>query len=326
MTDPRLAGYAGRFVWLELDFDKPENKHFLTLHNVAYTPSLFVIDPVNERALARQSGGLTVPELVVFLDGHSGASGPDAWTLMAAGDWAASAAAAAAEAPHMPRNSAFARVVLAGLMSANQGGTAAWAERARQVLEPLAAEAVTLPSILRDHRFQIYQTLMDSANARGDRATVMRWGDRWLHEIDATAPASDDERSALDIARVDAAGILGDPARVLPALIASERVMPANYNASLRVAQMEIEAKRYDDAIAACDRGLAHVTGPLGRSWLLRTKAEALMGMGDAGGARVALEKALDAARTIVTPGARDRNVKFITNALNEMKTRQRTN
>jgi hypothetical protein len=57
-----------------------------------------------------------------------------------------------------------------------------------------------------------------------------------LAEVDATPPRGDDERSALDIARVDAARVMNTPLRVLPALVASEKAMPNNFNASLRVA------------------------------------------------------------------------------------------
>jgi hypothetical protein len=66
------------------------------------------------------------------------------------------------------------------------------------------------------------------------------------------------------------------PKRILPALIASERAMPDNWNASLRVAQMESAAKNYAEAIAACNRGLSRTPCPAGRSWLLQTKADAL--------------------------------------------------
>jgi tetratricopeptide (TPR) repeat protein len=225
---------------------------------------------------------------------------------------------AAAEAALMTRGEQFARVVLAGVACASQEQSAAWAESARKTLEPLAAEAIALPSTLRDHRFQLYQQLMYAADARGDKATLKRWGDLWLKELDAAKPANDDERSALDVARTDAASLLGEPERVIPALAASERLMPTNYNASLRLAQMESEAKHYDEAIAACDRGLRHVTGPLGRSWLLQTKADALAAKGETAAARRVLEEALRAAQQIGAQQARERNVEKILKALKE--------
>ncbi len=238
--------------------------------------------------------------------------------LLTGGNWQPCAETAAAAAPTMAREPAFVRVVHTGLSCAGQGGAAPWAEAARKILVPLALEAVALPTALRDDRFQIYQELMDDAKRRDDTVALVRWGARWLGEIEATTPASDDERTALDIARVDAVSLLGTPERALAALVASERAMPANYNASLRLAQTATAARRYDDAVAVCDRGLAHASGPIGRTWLLETKAEALAGRGDVAAARRVLEEALRSARAIGSVHVRDHNVRRITRALAE--------
>jgi len=189
-------------------------------------------------------------------------------------------------------------------------------EGARTTLEPLAVAAVDLPSTLRDHRFQLYQQLMTSAALRGDAATLRKWGHRWLDEIDAIVPGSDDERSALDIARVDAASDLEEPARVIPSLAASEKAMPGDYNASLRLAQMELAAGRVDAALAACGRGLEHVTGPVGREWILEIQANALAGKGDREGARRSLEEAVKAAKEIGDPAQREHKVQMLTKAM----------
>ena len=315
LADASLTRYAGRFVWLELDFDKPANQDFIRSHGVVYTPTLFIVDPRNGRATATNMGGLTLLELQKFLDrGENDAIGERAFNLVAAKRYEEAARLAATEAPRMRRDEAFARVVLAGIEAVNGGATTQ-----RPIIEPLAVEALNVPGVLRDHRFQLYQELMVTASSRGDKGGMQRYGDRWLAEIDAAKPKSDDERSALDIARVDAAGILEQPERVIPALVASEHAMPDNYNASLRLAQMLLAAKRYDEAIAACDRGLSHVTGPLGRSWLLRTKADAFAGKRDGANARAALRDALAAARQIGVPSLRDRNVAFLTKRVREL-------
>ena len=369
LADARLARYAGRFVWLALDFDRPQNRAFLARHGVSFTPTFFVLDPADERATAAQFGAMTLSELIQFLERGEHGVRAKAMTpadvalargdeLLAAGKTKAAADAyrealhlgdkswpereravssftwagltigqsqtcaevAAREAPLMNRSENFGRVVLAGLSCINQEPSASWATEARNILEPLAAEAITLPVTLRDHRFQIYQQLMVSAELRGDKATVKHWGDRWLNELDATKPRNDDERSALDVARVDAASELDNPERVIPALIASERAMPRNYNASLRLAQMEVAAGRYPEAVAACDRGLRHVSGPLGETWLLQTEADALLRQRKLVQARQVLKQALHAARMIGVKQARDRNVEKILKSLNETK------
>jgi len=367
LTDPRLARYAGQFVWLELNFDRPENQDFLMRHAVLNTPSFFIIDPVSGRVMATQVTAMTFNELTAFLEraetaitrnrapadivyseadallaankladattafrralsigGKSWAQRDEAigsltWALKSNQQWQECAATAVGEAPHMERGASFGKLVLAGIMCVYQGGSDEWTKSVREILEPLAEEAVVLPAIARDHRFELYQNLMMLADTRNDKKRVAILGDRWLGELDATKPKNDDERSALDIARVDVESILGDPGRVLPALAESERAMPTNFNASLRLAQMEILAKQLDDAIGACNRGLAHTTGPLGRSWLLQIQADALLQKGDTKAGRLALEKALREAEHISVTGPRRNNVARIRKRLSSI-------
>ncbi len=68
MADPGLARYAGRFVWLELDFDGPRNRSFLERHAVPGTPTFFVLDPAEEKVVATQVGAMSAPEVVEFLE------------------------------------------------------------------------------------------------------------------------------------------------------------------------------------------------------------------------------------------------------------------
>ncbi len=367
LTDATLARLAGQFVWLELDFDRPVNQEFIAHHGVAYTPSLYVLKPGEERPAATHIGGMPLTELTRFLEegrrkargtplapadaalargdeaaglgrmadatsdyrralsrGEKGWQGREravralTWSLMAGRQYEPCAETAAKGAPGMSRGATFASVVLSGLSCANQDAEKPWAVSARKTLEPLAAEAAALPATLRDERFQLYQQLMIAADARNDAASLERWGARWLADIEASKPAGEDERSALDIARVDAVSLLKRPASALPALEASEKAMPGNYNASLRLAQMAMEAGRYDEAVAACDRGLAHATGPIARAWLLQTKSDALAGKGDRAGARAALQQALTSAREIGQEPMRGHTIERITRALSK--------
>ncbi len=233
--------------------------------------------------------------------------------------WQLCAETAATEASRMSRGTMFGRTVVAGMWCLVSAYPAPWCEAQAVGLEPLAKEALSLPSTVRDHRDELYRTLMYLALGRKDEGGAARWGDRWLDELDAVKPRNDEERSAVDIARVENVQAFGDPTRILPALIASERAMPDNWNASLRVAQMEHAAKKFDEAVAACDRGLARAPGPAGRSWLLRTKADALAQAGRAAEARRALEEALDAAQASPTQGSRENNINRIKEALRQV-------
>jgi tetratricopeptide (TPR) repeat protein len=365
-----LARYAGQFVWLELNYDTPENRAFLEKFGAEATPTFFVIDSLDEQVTAMQPGAMSLPELTQFLD--RGASGvftkkqtpadaalkrgdallakqpadaaktyqealrlaPATWpqrelaeaslvqALQDSSQWQQGAETAATAAASMKRDEIFARTVVAGMWCLASTDPAPWANAALTKLQPLAEEALSLSTTVRDHRDAIYRTLMYVSVSRNDNAAAAKWGDRWLAELDAIKPDSDDERSALDIARVENLQIFGDPARILPALRASERAMPNNYIASLRVAQMETAAKHYDEAIAACDRGLARSPGANSRSWLLQIKARVLTLTGKTAEARRALKEALQAAQAIPNEMSRDMNVNMIKKALGQSTSR----
>ena len=236
--------------------------------------------------------------------------------LQDSSQWQQCAETSAIDAAAMKRDVIFVRTVVGGMWCLASTDPAPWAEATLHKLQPLAEEALTLPTTVRDHRDAIYRTLMFISINRKDNAAAAKWGGRWLAELDAIKPRSDDERSALDIARVENIQVYGDPERILPALIESERAMAHNYIASLRLAQMEKAAKHYDEAIAACDRGLARAPGANGRAWLLEIKADALKSKGKVLEARQALEQALQAAQEIPTQMGRDMNISMIQNML----------
>lgn len=359
-----LSRYAGQFVWLELNYDAPENRAFLTKFGAEATPLFFVIDPRNEHVTATQPGAMSLQEIKEFLDrgasgvfakGHTPADAalargdtlralqpedaagaykealrlaPRVWpqselakaslvgALQDAGQWEECAETAAREAARMKRNVMFGRTVMTGMWCVVSAEPAPWWEAAARSLESLSKEALSLSITVRDHRDELYRTLMRLSLARNDNASAAKWGDAWLAELDAIKPASDDERSALDIARVENIEVYGDPARVLPALIESERAMPNNYIASLRLAEMQLAANHDEEAIAACDRALSRGAGASGRVWLLQMKAKALNHQGRAAEARLALEEALKTAEDIPDKMMREMKVGMLSKSL----------
>jgi|SRR6185437_9129172 len=235
--------------------------------------------------------------------------------LKSAGQDQACAEAAARAAAAMAPGAQFVRTVVAGMWCLASGNPDAapgpWSNAARARLTPLAEQALALPLTVRDRRDALYRTLMITAVDRGQQREALAWGDRWLRELDAIRPRSDDERTALDIARVESIQVAGDPDRILPALRASEQALPHSYDASLRVAAMEFLAQRYAPALAACRRGLGRAPGAAGRAWLLRIEGEVLAAEGRRAEARQALAAGLAAARTI--PGAASRAANLAT-------------
>jgi tetratricopeptide (TPR) repeat protein len=359
-----LTGYAGQFVWLELNFDKAENKPFFTKYGAIATPTFYIIDPQNRRVAASQTGAMSLAELKQFLDRGASSvarpiessadaalargdrllaqkpneaaaayrealrAAPSNWTrlelaeasltvaLQDARQWQDCANTAVTQAAHMKGHATFGRTVVAGMWCVVSADPAPWSTHAAAKLEPLAKEALAAAATVRDHRDELYRTLMYLCLSRDDKACAADWGNRWLEELETRKPRNDEDRSAIDIARVENVQTFGDPKRILPALIASERAMPGSWNASLRVAQMEGAAKNYDESIAACVRGLARHPGPAGRSWLLRTTADALNEQGRRDAARQALRQALAAAKAIPNPQTRDGNVNAIKSTL----------
>src|SRR4051812_5785912 len=80
--DAGLQRHAGRFVWLSIDTERPENAAFLERYPVDAWPSLYVIDPSNGEVALRWLGGATVPQLERLLDDgeravKGGATGAD---------------------------------------------------------------------------------------------------------------------------------------------------------------------------------------------------------------------------------------------------------
>jgi len=233
--------------------------------------------------------------------------------------WQLCAEAAASDATGMKRDGLFVRTLVAGMWCLASVDAAPWVNIRLMTLQPLAETALSLPMTLRDHRDSIYRTLMYIEVARKNQAAALKWGERWLAELDAITPRSDDERSALDIARVENVQIAGDPARILPALMVSEKAMPDNYIASLRLAQVQLAAAQYQEAIAACDRGLARNPGAVGRAWLLRIKAQSLQARGRMAEARSVLQEALGSAEEIPSRESRENNMAMIRKMLEQM-------
>src|SRR5436309_16034495 len=62
-----LSRYAGQFVWLEMNFDKPENQAFFSQFEASGTPTFYVIS-AEGKVLADQPGAISEPELTAFLD------------------------------------------------------------------------------------------------------------------------------------------------------------------------------------------------------------------------------------------------------------------
>lgn len=231
--------------------------------------------------------------------------------LASAGDNRGCIERAAREAPRMPRSHAFVNVVLTGVTclraepSLVAGGAADQAsdkasDKTSDKIEALAAEATDSPSASEDDHYWLYEARYAVRTAAQDPVGARAIAERYLAFVESAPPVrSDDERAARDLARVRAATKLGDPARAIPALEASERAMPRDDGASARLCTAYTAAGRGADAIAACTRGLGRAPGPSSTVRLLVARARARAAINDTAAARSDLALARSALDSI---------------------------
>jgi tetratricopeptide (TPR) repeat protein len=217
------------------------------------------------------------------------------------GDLEQCAALARRETPGLERGPAFAGAAAAGLgCAADAPEDAAWRAAAMTELEALVVESLALDSVLADDRSSAYGMLVDLRDGRGDEAGAKEMAELWMAFLDAQGAGATnvEARASLDSHRVGAALALGDPARAVPALLASERDLPDDYNPPARLAVLYRELGRYDDALVSSRRALDLAYGAR-KLRIFDTRADIYTKMGDPAAARRTLEEALRYADTL---------------------------
>ena len=205
------------------------------------------------------------------------------------------ATVAAAEAPGIERGPTFLAVAATGFGCARGAPEEApWKTQAIVALLPLIEEAQGIEGARADDRSSIYGELVGYRKDTGDDAGAKAQAERWLLFLEAEAAKAQDAeaRAAFDSHRLTAALELGQPERAIPALEASERDLPEDYNPPARLAVLYRAAGRLEDALAASGRALERAYGPR-KLRIYLTRADVLGDMGDAAGAKRALEEAL---------------------------------
>ncbi|HET8540743.1 MAG TPA: tetratricopeptide repeat protein [Anaeromyxobacter sp.] len=217
-----------------------------------------------------------------------------------AGDPAACAGAAREVLPALAPGAAAARAAAPGLACAleldDDGARAA----ALDALEPLGRKALAAGGVLADDRSWLYDQLAKARADRGDAAGARAVARRWLAFLEGEAARARTPlaRSAFDGQRLQAAIRAGEPARALPALLASERDLPHEFVPPTNLGVLYLELGRPKDALAAAERALARAGGPR-RIRVLVLRAQAQDALGDRAAARATLERALSEAAAL---------------------------
>jgi predicted negative regulator of RcsB-dependent stress response len=335
-----FASYAGRFVWLDVNFDDPRNEKYLASH-VSGFPALSIIDPETEDATRIWMGSATPDQLAAFLDAapddairrgdtmlakNDGAGAVKAYdeaiakggpnhdhaveqlsvALQIVGDNKQCASRLAAEAAKMPRAHPFINVVIAGGQCAAYDPSLANSDDGTR-LEAFGNEALALPAASEDDHYMLFESTYTMRKTADDRDGAKAVAERYLAYIDQRpAPTSDDERMARDLARVRAAIKLGVADTVIGVLETSEKALANDADASMRLATAYEAAKRPDDALAAAARGLTRSPTPTQAARFHAMRAKQLAAKGDSAGARTELEAGLAIVATIPSAMMRD--------------------
>lgn len=372
-TDKALARHAGRFVWLSIDTERPENAAFVEKYPVQSWPTLYVLDPRAEKAALKWAGSATVPQLEKLFDdgeravrgdaaglegelaradklnaeGHPAeaaevlrplvARAPADWSrrpravesllfaLMGAGKWEDCARAAVELTPTLPRSPSYANAAATGLTCALQGRPkdAPWRKPAIEALEAASRAALAPPHIEMavDDYSGIYEALVEARGEAGDAEGKKQLAQQWAAylEGEAARAPTPEARAVFDTHRVSAYVALGEPARALPMLEASERALPTDYNPPARRAYVLHKLGRLDEALAAADRALGLVYGPR-KLRVFNERVEILADKGDKDGARRTIEDALAYARSLPPAQVPQRTVAGLEKRLAELK------
>jgi len=220
--------------------------------------------------------------------------------LSFAGDPSPCTAAAREVLPRLAPGAAAARAAAMGLACAREVEDEAERTAALDALEPLARRAQGAKGVLADDRSWLYDELSQTRSARGDEAGAKALARRWLAFLEAEAGRAPTplSRSSFDGPRLQAAIRAEEPARVLPALLASERDLPGEFVPPTNLGVLYLELGRPKDALAAAERALARAEGPR-RIRVLVLKAQAEGAGGDRAAARATLERALSEAAAL---------------------------
>jgi tetratricopeptide (TPR) repeat protein len=218
-----------------------------------------------------------------------------------AGKWQACASAALQAAPTLPAGHSRSDVLGTGLVCAVMApDPSPWRAAALASLAPLAQAELQDDLQLADDRSGLYEFLVMAHRKRGEEAAAKKVAREWLTYLahEATAAPSPEARSSLDAHRLEAALDLGDPALAVPALLQSERELPADFNPPARLAIAYRELGRYPEALTESQRAFERAVGPR-RVRILSDRAAIFEKQGDSAARRKTLQQALDLAATI---------------------------
>ena len=159
----------------------------------------------------------------------------------------------------------------------------------------------------------VYGSLAEERSVAKDESGAKKTLEAWAAylEGEAAKAKTPSERSVFDAHRVSACLALGQPERVVPALVQSEKDFPDDYNPPQRLAIAFGAMKKYDEALAASDRAMERAYGPR-KLVVYRTRAGLYKDRGDAAAAKKTLEEMLAYAEALPKEQVSERTIASI--------------
>lgn len=219
-TDKGLERYAGRFVWLSINTEDAKNAAFLKRYPIPALPTMLVLDAKRDTVTLRYVGGATVPQLEKLLTDaektYRARSQSSADTLLAKADRLAS------EGKHADSAKAYDEAIAAAPKSWKKLGRAAesllFALSMANDNERCATRALALYPRVKgsSSAANVSSTGLSCAvaldKAHAKRVEWMQQLEKATQEVfdDKKIAMSDDDRSGLYIALIDARDAAGD--------------------------------------------------------------------------------------------------------------------
>ena len=145
-----------------------------------------------------------------------------------------------------------------------------------------------------DDKSGLYETLADARESMKDEAGAHAMREQWAAFLEGEAAKAKTpmQRSVYDSHRLTAYLALKTPEKAIPMLEQSERDFPNDYNAPSRLSLVYKTMGKYDEALAATARALAHAYGPR-KIGILRNRSDIFALKGDKENAKKTLEEAI---------------------------------
>jgi hypothetical protein len=219
------------------------------------------------------------------------------YSLQSTEAWSEAAALARAKLPRLAGTPSALVVATSGLDSALELPAHDPARAAAiGALESELRAALADPRVesAADDRSSAFSSLVAARRSSGDAPGARRVAGEWVAFLEAQAAraTSPEGRAVFDSHRLSAYLELGEPAKAVAMLRASERDLPRDYNPPNRLARAYAALRQWRQALAASARAAALAPGRA-RLRVLATRAELLQQKGDTAAARRACDEAI---------------------------------